>query len=87
VTCDAWQANNTDAYFAVTGHWVEERMPGMWSLEHALLGFSQMNCSHNGVRLGQMLFNVLNRLRVIHKVRIPTSVSHWLIVSHYRLVI
>jgi hypothetical protein len=66
---------------------LRERAPGMWSLEHVLLGFSQMNCSHNGVHLGQMLFNVLNRLRVVHKVRIPTSVSHWLIVSCYRLVI
>jgi len=24
LTCDAWQADNADAYFAVTGHWVEE---------------------------------------------------------------
>jgi hypothetical protein len=24
MTCDAWQASNTDGYFAVTGHWIEE---------------------------------------------------------------
>ena len=24
LTCDAWQASNTDGYFAVTGHWIEE---------------------------------------------------------------
>jgi len=24
LTCDAWQASNADAYFAVTGHWIEE---------------------------------------------------------------
>ena len=24
LTCDAWQAANTDGYFAVTAHWIEE---------------------------------------------------------------
>jgi hypothetical protein len=70
VTCDVWQAGNTDAYFAVTGHWIEECASGVWTLEHALLGFTQMNCSHNGTHLGQMLFTILNRLRVVHKVRV-----------------
>jgi hypothetical protein len=60
MTCDAWQASNTDVYFAVTGHWIMECVPGEWTLEHALLSFAQMNCSHSGTRLGQMLFSVLN---------------------------
>ena len=38
LTCNAWQASNTDGYFAVIGHWVEEQAPGKWKLEHALLG-------------------------------------------------
>src|ERR1700761_1787161 len=71
LTCDAWQADNTDAYFAVTGHWIEESAPGEWTLEHALLGFTQMNCSHNGARLGQMLYMILNRLHIVHKVCFP----------------
>lgn len=25
LTCDAWQASNTDGYFAVTAHWIEEQ--------------------------------------------------------------
>ena len=69
VTCDAWKAGNADAYFAVTGHWVEEHAPGEWTLEHMLLGFVQMNCSHSGTCLGQMLYTVLNCLRIVHKVR------------------
>ena len=73
LTCDAWQADNTDAYFAVTGHWIEERTPGVWSLEHALLGFAQMNCSHSGAHLGQMLYKIVNRLHIVHKVRTPFS--------------
>ena len=40
LTCDAFQASNTDGYFAVTGHWIEELSPGVWKLESALLGFT-----------------------------------------------
>ena len=71
LTCDAWQAGNSDAYFAVTGHWIEERVPGEWTLEHALLGFTQINCSHSGYRLAQMLYMILNRLHIVHKVSLP----------------
>jgi hypothetical protein len=28
LTCDTWQASNTDGFFAVTGHWIEESRPG-----------------------------------------------------------
>ena len=68
ITCDAWQASNADTYFAVTGHWVEESTPGKWTLRHALLGFTQMNTAHNGVRLGQALYKICHRLNIIHKV-------------------
>jgi hypothetical protein len=70
LTCDAWQASNSDAYFAVTGHWIEERRKDEWKLEHALLGFTQMNTSHNGTRLGQALFKICDRLGIVHKVRL-----------------
>ena len=36
LTCDAWQASNADTYFAVTGHWIEERVQG--------LGRSRVRC-------------------------------------------
>jgi hypothetical protein len=68
LTCDAWQAPNTDGYFAVTSHWIEESSPGMWMLEHALFGFMWMNTAHNGKRLGQALFKITNHLGVVHKV-------------------
>ena len=68
LTCDAWQASNTDAYFAVTGHWIEERTATVWTMEQALLGFVQMNTAHNGARLGQALYKVCNRLHIVPKV-------------------
>jgi hypothetical protein len=68
LTCDAWQAGNQDAYFAVTGHWTEEES-GVWNDNSALLGFTQMNTSHDGVRLGHALFKVIKCLGFAHKVR------------------
>ena len=70
LTCDAWQASNADGYFAVSGHWVEEPSPGVWKLEGALLGFAKLNNSHNGQRLGQTLFKIVDRLDISHKVKI-----------------
>lgn len=68
LTCDAWQASNTDAYFAVTGSWVQENSPGVWEVKTALIGFTQMNNAHNGVRLGQALYLVVHRLGITHKI-------------------
>ena len=72
LTCDAWQASNTDAYFAVTGHWVEEITPGVWRLQTALLGFVRMNCVHSGEKLGMALYKVAECVGIVHKVRMPS---------------
>lgn len=68
LTCDAWQADNVDAYFAVTGHWVEEVSKDVWVEQTALLGFTQLNSSHDGARLGRALFKIVKRLGFPHKV-------------------
>jgi hypothetical protein len=68
LTCDAWQASNTDGYFAVTGHWMEESTPTLWEIKSALLGFTRLNNAHNGERLGQALFKVVKRVGIEHKV-------------------
>ena len=68
MTCDAWQASNTDAYFAVTGSWIQEGLPGIWEMKTVLLGFAQMNSAHNGSQLGQALYQVVERLGIMHKV-------------------
>jgi hypothetical protein len=69
--CDAWQAGNTDGYFAVTAHWVEEPTPAKWELKNALIGFTQLNNAHNGERLGQALFKIIRRVGVEYKVSLP----------------
>ncbi|KAF8238274.1 hypothetical protein L208DRAFT_1243172 [Tricholoma matsutake] len=57
--CDAWQTSNTDCYFAVTGHWIEETMPTQWELNSGLLGFTQLSNAHNAERLGQALYKII----------------------------
>jgi hypothetical protein len=68
LTCDAWQAGNTDAYFAVTAHWTRESTPTKWELKSAIIGFTRLNNAHNGVRLGQALFKVIKRVGLENKV-------------------
>ena len=68
ITCDAWQASNTDGYFAVTSHWIEENTPTVWECKSALLGFTKVNNAHNGKRLGGALFKVLDQVGIAHKV-------------------
>ena len=72
LTCDAWQASNVDGYFAVMGSWVEEGPQSAWKVQTALLGFVQLNNAHNGQRLGQTLFKVVQRMRITHKVNYPS---------------
>lgn len=66
MTCDAWQASNTDAYFAVTAHWIEV-IDGIAVNQAALIGFVRLNYAHHGVRLGQALFKIAQRVGIISK--------------------
>ena len=68
--CDAWQASNTDAYFTMTRHWIEEVSPGVHEVQGALFGFTQMNTAHNGARLDHVLYKIAKRLGITHKVSI-----------------
>ncbi len=70
LTCDAWQASNTDGYFAVMGHWIEESKPLHWELKNTLLGFTWLNNAHNGNQLGQALFKILKRVGIEGKVSV-----------------
>jgi hypothetical protein len=68
ITCDAWQAGNTDGYFAVTGYWIEESSPMLWECKSALLGFTKVNNAHNGKHLGGALFKILDCVGIAHKI-------------------
>ena len=68
MTCDAWQASNTDGYFAVTGHWVEEIAPMQWEIKTALIGFTYLSNAHNGIQLAHALFKIAKHIGIEHKV-------------------
>ncbi|KAG6913735.1 hypothetical protein DXG01_004673 [Tephrocybe rancida] len=67
VTCDAWQAGNTDTYYAVTSCWIEETSIGVWEEKSVLFGFTLMNTAHDGKRLGHALFRIACRLGITTK--------------------
>jgi hypothetical protein len=71
LTCDAWQASNTNGYSVVTKHWIEESRSGVWELLSALLGFIRLNNAHNGKQLGGALFKIVERLGIAHQVFKP----------------
>ncbi|KAI9462098.1 hypothetical protein HD554DRAFT_1991878, partial [Boletus coccyginus] len=54
--------------FAVTGLWIQETSLGVWKLKTVLLSFMQMNSAHNGLRLGQALYKVIQHLGISHKI-------------------
>jgi hypothetical protein len=83
LTCNAWQAGNSDGYFAVTAHWVEEPTPAKWELKNALIGFTRLNNAHNGERLGQALFKIIKRVGIEGKVCVvyPFKIPSCLFVS------
>lgn len=43
-------------------------LPQVWAQQSALLGFSKMNTTHDGVRLGHALFRIVERVSIAHKV-------------------
>jgi hypothetical protein len=46
-------------------------MPTKWEHQSGLIGFVRVNNAHNGVRLGQVLFKVIQRAGIEHKVGPP----------------
>ena len=86
LTCDAWQAGNIDGYFAVTGHWIDETTPTQWELKNSLLGFTQLSNAHNGQRLGQALFEIIDQVGIAHKVELVDMYVTLRLLIHYRQV-
>lgn len=68
LTCDAWQASNTDGYFATTAYWIETAEGGGGTLQSALIGFVWLNNAHHGKRLGEVLYKIVNWLGIAGRV-------------------
>lgn len=75
LTCDALQVANTDRYFAVTAHWIEETALTKWELKNALIGFTRIANAHSGERLGQVLFKIVECVNIQHKVCVLQPLS------------
>ena len=77
LTCDVWQASNTDGYFTVTGHWIEEPHSGVWEVQSVVLSFIQLNNAHNGKQIGGALFMVMKHLEIQNHVSLLLNEWDW----------
>ena len=59
----------------VTAYRIEELTPANWELKSALIGFTQLNNAHNGERLSQALFKIIERVAIEHKVRVFYTIN------------
>lgn len=69
----------------MTAHWIEEIRPKVWELRHAIIGFTRLNNAHNGRRLGQALFKIVQRIGIEHKVWLQLALIHSLILYLFLL--
>jgi hypothetical protein len=74
ITCDGEQASNANTRFAVTGHWTEETFPGVWEMQSGLLGITDANVSHNGLRLGR----ALSSYQTVKRLQLPIRCGCWI---------
>jgi hypothetical protein len=56
-------------------HWIEEPTPEKWELKSALISFAWLNNAHNGERLSQALFKIIEHVRIEHKVSVFYTVN------------
>lgn len=67
-TCDCWLADNDDAYFAITLHFIQEMARNHYELRSELGAFVHLPFSHSGERLGQTLYRSFMRVQAEKKV-------------------
>jgi hypothetical protein len=65
LTFDGWTSAIMTAYIAVTVHYIDEK----WQLVSELLSFAELPGSHFGENMATHLFDVLDEMGILHKVR------------------
>jgi hypothetical protein len=63
-TFDGWTSAIMRAYIAVTTHYINDD----WELKSELLAFEELEGSHTGENLAEVLYTILDLHRIKHKV-------------------
>ena len=68
LTSDMWSDSNQQSYMAVTAHWMAKGSSSRLELCSALIAFREVEGSHSGENLGQVLFDIVQDIGIAHKV-------------------
>jgi len=73
LTSDLWSDPNQRSFMAVTAHWMAKGRTNQLELRSALVAFREVDGSHTGDNLGQVLFDIIQDIGITHKVRMHCS--------------
>jgi len=68
LTSDLWSDLNQRSFMAVTAHWMARGSSNQLDLCSALIAFREVDGSHTGDNLGQILFDIIQDIGIVHKV-------------------
>lgn len=85
---DAWTSKIMTAYLAVTIHWIDKD----WCLCGEILSFTEIESSHSGENMSEILYNVFKSYGILDKVCISFLLcglyfwsSHWLCFLRFKI--
>ena len=68
LTSDMWTDLNQRSFMAVTAHWMAKGDSNQLELRSALIAFREVDGSHSGDNLGQVLFDIVQDIGIAHAV-------------------
>jgi len=68
LTSDMWSDLNRRSFMAVTAHWMAKGRSNHLELRSALVAFQEVNGSHSGDNMGQVLFDIIQDIGIAHRV-------------------
>lgn len=68
LTARMWSGLNQWSFMAVTAHWMAKGRADQLELRSALVAFREVDGSHAGDYLGQVLFDIIQNIGIAHKV-------------------
>lgn len=63
-----WSSGNMSGFLALTGHWIADNPQNGLEMRSALLGFTRVKGSHDGLLLAETILALLDRVGATTKV-------------------
>jgi len=72
-----WSDVNRRSFMAVTAHWMAKGGAKQLELRSTLIAFWEVDGSHSGDNLGQVLFDIIQNIGIGYKVCIHHAFTPW----------